>query len=129
MSEIVTGPALDPEAATVAIASRILTAESEDDVLGEGAGALSAEDLNGASFLLRDAVFRKGSYGDYSVFVVLTVRMASTHKEEVITCGGENVLAQVKRLKDLGKIPSDTLMRFETKQTAGGFPVLWLRKG
>jgi hypothetical protein len=128
MDESVTGGELvDPGTAQVSIVSRIMEAETEDDILSAG-GAKGPDDLGGQAFLIRNVVARKGDFGNLSVFLVLTLRMKGTNAEDVITIGSENVLAQVRRLKDKGLIPSETYMRFERRETGGGFHVYYLRK-
>lgn len=121
-------PFMDPQEAGAAIAARILSAESADDVLTM-AGTLSADDVLGKPFVLRDFRFMKSAHAEGSpVYALIEAAMIEDGEVVPITCGGRNVCAQIARLADLKALPVEVKLVRTEKPTANGFYPLWLTK-
>lgn len=121
---------VDPREMQMQIASRILSAESVDDVLaaGEG-GAASLDTIVGRPFEVTDISwhraaekFRQNSLG---VFAVVTVKMLDDGSTNVITSGGTNVLVQLYRMEELGGLFGKP-MRSRKVETSQGYDTYWL---
>jgi hypothetical protein len=134
---LVTDPEVtDPSAISRQIVERILGAGTVDEILGMGDSAgLNAEAVGERSFYTTEPPVwlrsSKGKPGEtLGVFAVLRVRFVDDKTENVVTCGGQNVLGQLYALQAKGALDRDFgPVRFTTKPTAAGYEVLWLTKG
>lgn len=126
----------DPSAVSVRIVKSILDRDSIDSILDAGdATALSAEDIGTRSFrILDDPTWLESKYEKSEAmlhyFAVLPIQMADTGKEEVVSVGGSNVLAQLYAAKEAGSATVEgRWMKFKRVPTASGNDVLWLQRG
>lgn len=116
----------DPDEAARAIVTRILSAETAEDVL-KVAGTLSAEDVLGQPMMIHDVRWMRSAFEEgVGAFGVLSITRGEDGVAEALTCGSRNVVAQVARLAQLDALPIRCkLVRTEKATTAGFYP-LWL---
>lgn len=130
-ADLVSDPSLTSAVeASANIVRSIFGAENVDDILGMAEAATKGlEDIIGVPFAIHELSWHKSAEGYDSaagVFVVLNVKMEDG-SEDVVTTGGENVLAQLYKLQQLKAIPDPTrMLKALTKRTSRGFNVLWL---
>ena len=95
-----------------------------------GSGTVDAAALVGVPFIIEAEQWFKAApqYQENSagVFVVLTVKRVDTGESLVVTSGGENVLAIVYKMHELGGIPTQKPWTFRSADTASGFRTYWL---
>lgn len=116
-----------PEEASINIASRILDAETAEDILAP-VEALNAEDLNGAPFTLNAvAILPSGMDGGIGFFAVFDASDPKTGDSMSITCGAANVVAQAAALYDKGFLPMTVVIEVSKKATSRGFYPMSLR--
>lgn len=116
-----------PEDASINIASRILDAETAEDILAP-VEALNAEDLNGAPFTLNSvAILPSGMDGGIGFFAVFDASDPQTGDQMSITCGAANVVAQAAALYDKGFLPMTVVIEISRKATSRGFYPMSLR--
>lgn len=117
----------DPEEAARAIVNRILAAPDIESVF-KMAGTLGADDVLNVPFWLRGAEFRKSDYEDGSpMYAVIEATIAETGESAVITCGGQNVIAQlIAAVRHGGEVPFPIRLTRTVKPTSNGYYPLWL---
>lgn len=109
-----------PEEVSAEILEAILGAETAEDVLAGGA-AMHADMYLDTPFFLLDF---KEAAGEFGFFALLQVVDFATGEIFRITCGGQFVLAQLVRLRELNALPRVTqLIQRGTRQ---GYEVLRL---
>jgi hypothetical protein len=122
-------PVEDAEAQAKEIAYRILSAEDENAIY-EQAATTSARDITGIPLTIRNVRWQKSrmTEGGPTVFALIEAERLDNGKVELITCGSRNVMAQLYRAAQLGKLPSETPLKFIENETSAGFAALWLTK-
>lgn len=118
----------DPEAMSRAIMERILAAESFED-------AFTQQDLTpwrsmiGRAVIVRDVHFNRSTVegAGPSVYAVCDLVDVETGEQISVTCGGQNVLAQiVVGLQHGWLVDEKRPVRMIENRTANGFGALWL---
>lgn len=116
------------DAVTLEVITRILRAETIDDVL-DGGGAIHARDVLNVPFTLASVRFNRSTFegGGPRFYALLNVndRQGDSH---VITCGASKVIAQAWRLRDLDAFPIDLVIKQSERETAAGFKIMWLER-
>jgi hypothetical protein len=111
------------------IVYRIMSAESEDELFTQSA-TLSAKDLLGVPLLIKNVRWNTSRYGDEGpkVFAIIEAERMDNGDRELITCGSRNVMAQLLRAGQMGKLPMEVPLKFQENETASGYGALWLTK-
>lgn len=108
------------------IASRLLLAESPEELLAEQGELAHARDMLGVPVMLKGVSFREGDQNpEQPVYALLTVEVEG--KEDIISCGGLNVMVAAKVLKDRDWLPRMVIITQREKATKAGFYPLNLR--
>jgi hypothetical protein len=116
----------DPEKIADSIVSRILRAESVDDVLAPQA-IEHARDLIGVPMEIRSARFQRSDYEEGpEVYMVCEAEVLDDGRVTTFSCGGRSVMAQVYRIAQLGGLPFQGVLVQSPKPTRRGFRPLWL---
>lgn len=116
----------DPDEAARAIVTRILGAQTADDVL-KVAGTLSADDVLDQPMVVHDVRWMKSAFEEGAgAFGVVTITRGEDGQAETLTCGGRNVLAQLARLAELKALPVKCKLTRADKPTSAGYYPLWL---
>ena len=116
-----------PEEVAARMAERLLEAQTVDDLLAEN-GTAGWGDHEGRSLLIREVSFapstKKGGLGFYAV---VSARDVDTNEPLLLTSGSENVVLQVAKLRQLGKL--DVPVKLVSNVTGEGNTVHRLVKG
>jgi hypothetical protein len=116
----------DPDEAARAIVTRILSAQTADDVL-RVAGTLGADDVLGQPMVVHDVRWMKSAFDEGAgAFGVITITRGDDGQAETLTCGSRNVMAQIARLAQLKALPKECKLVRSEKPTSAGFYPLWL---
>lgn len=119
----------DPEAISLAIVERILNAKTAEEVLTPNqvvhARDLIGVPLNVSGIRWLESDFETGP-GMYAIMDCVRV---DTDSHLVVSCGGQNVLAQLWKLNDLGAFPARVVIQQAPRPTKAGFLPLWLEAG
>lgn len=119
----------DPEAMSLAIAKRIAEADSWEETFQPQTLSSWRDAAMGVPVLIKDVHLNRSSFDGQgpSVYAVVTISFPDSQGEmhdEMVTCGGRNVLVQLLNHIRFGK--TDRLVRLTSKDTASGYDVLWL---
>lgn len=127
---------LDPNEVSIQIAMKLASAETVADLLDMAdSGATGGRDIVGRPFIVTDRVRWQASSiksdgPTFEHFAIVPVRLLDTDTEDVITCGGMNVVIALLKLEDFGAIPGeDWIFQFISKDTASGFDTLKIGDG
>ena len=102
------------------VASRLMLAESPEELLSEQGELTHAGDLLGKPMLLKGVSFREGDANpEQPVYALLTVEVDGA--EDIISCGGLNVMVAAKVLKDRGWLPRMVVIKQRAKATKAGY--------
>lgn len=116
-----------PEEVAARMAERLLEASTVDDLLAEN-GTAGWGEHEGRSVLIRDVSFapstKKGGLGFYAV---VSARDVDTDEPLLLTSGSENVVLQVAKLRQMGKL--DVPVKLVSNTTGEGNTVHRLVKG
>lgn len=118
----------DPQEAALAIVERILAAPDIESVFTI-AGTMGADDVLNQPFHLNGVEFRKSEFEQGSpVYAIIMATMVDTGEDIVLTCGGQNVTAQLAVAQKYGGPPWPIKLTRNERPTAAGFHPLWLQK-
>lgn len=117
----------DPEMVAREVVKRILTATSIDDVL-KPQTLIHAEDMLWVPIEVTDVRFNQSDKeGNLTgAYAVIDAKRMDTGQQVQISCGGQNVMAQLYQLKRLEALPLPVRLRQADKPTARGYYPLWL---
>lgn len=117
----------DPKEAAMAIVERILSAPDIESIFNMQ-GTLGADDILNVGFMLKGVEFRKSDYLEGSpVYAIMTAEVDGMPGEQVITCGGSNVCAQLAAADKFGLPPFPLMLTRPDRPTSNGFYPLWLQ--
>lgn len=119
---------LDPEQVTLDIITRIVNAETVDDVFG-GSDAIHARDFLGTAFTLLAIKFNPSTVaGAGPDFYGVMEGAAKDGEKLTITCGSKNVMAQAWKLQDMRALPVNVQIMESERPTKDGYRPMWLEK-
>lgn len=96
----------DPEAIQRAIVTRILEAESFDDIFG-GQGTISSQELLDIPIEVHRCRVMKSSFEDgFGAYMVMDITRLDTGDSEVLTSGARKIMAQVYIAQRRGFLPA-----------------------
>ena len=116
-----------PEEVQLRMAQQLIDATTVDDLLAEN-GTAGWGEYEGRSLLIREVSFapstKKGGIGFYAV---VSARDVDTNEPLLLTSGSENVVLQVAKLRQMGKL--DVPVKLVSNTTGEGNTVHRLVKG
>lgn len=119
-------PPLDPRDAMLDMITRVLAAESPEDVL-EGSAAVHAEDVLGDVLTIVGVRWNESDIADGMGFYALIDCTNADGDPFVVTCGSVMVMAQLFRLNELGALPGRFVIEQAAKATRSGYKPMSLR--
>lgn len=119
----------DPEAISLAIVERILNATSVEEVLTPNQ-VVHARDIIGVPLNVTGIRWLESDFeSGPGMYAIMDCVRADTDAHLVVSCGGQNVLAQLWKLNDLGAFPARVVIQQAPRPTKAGFLPLWLEAG
>jgi hypothetical protein len=119
----------DPEQIAMAIVERILNAKDVAEVLTPNqvvhARDIIGVPLNVTGIRWLESDFETGP----GMYAIMDCVRTDTEASLVVSCGGQNVLAQLWKLNDLGAFPCRVVIQQASRPTKAGFLPLWLEAG
>jgi hypothetical protein len=116
-------PVQDPEAMSRAIMERILQSTSFEDVFTQQS-LTPWRAMLGVPFFVKDVHFNRSGFEGQNVYAVCDLDPAAGGDQVTVTCGGQNVLAQLVVMLKNGW--QDRPVRMIENKTAEGYGALWL---
>lgn len=119
---------IDPAKAQKAIADRIMAAETLDDVF-DMSGSDASETILNRTFKLTETpqVHKSGFEKGPGAYMVITAVFDDTGEVKTFNCGGVNVMHQMAKLQEFGKLDLTLKIIKAEKPTASGYYPLWLQ--
>lgn len=119
---------IDPEQASRDIVMQILNAESIDAVL-DMAGTTPCEEILDRPIEIRAARAMRSAFEQgATMYLLLDVVDLDTSEALKVTCGARNVMAQLYRITQIGKLPVRGRICQSDRPTAQGYYPLWLKR-
>lgn len=116
----------DPQLVAREIVSRILEAETPEQVFSQGA-AVHASDILGRPFTARSLRFNRSTFKEGStVYALIDAEFLDDGSRGVVSCGSRNVMAQLYRLQELKALPANVKIVEADTPTEQGFKPMWL---
>ena len=119
---------VDPEQASRDIVMQILAAEDVDAVF-DIAGTTPCEEVLDRPLQIDQARAMRSAYdAGATMYLLLDVVDLETGESLKVTCGARNVMAQLYRITQVGKLPVRARISRTDRPTAAGYYPLWLKR-
>jgi len=119
----------NPEDAGKAIVARLLMAESIDEVLSTN-NVIGAEALLNATIEVHGVKWQPSGYDQGpKVYALIDCTDVITGQRQLVSCGGQNVMAQLLRIQVDNGFPQRVKIVQSARATAAGNYPMWLEKG
>lgn len=116
-------PPSDPQAMSRAIMERILSAETFEQAFTQQS-LTPWRSMLGVPFFVKHVHFNRSGFENQAVYAVVDLEPAAGGEAVSVTCGGQNVLAQLVTMLEQGW--QDKAVRMIENDTAEGYKALWL---
>ena len=119
---------VDPEQASRDIVMQILAAEDVDAVF-DIAGTTPVNEILGKAIQIDKARAMRSAYdAGATMYLLLDVVDLETGESLKVTCGARNVMAQLYRITQVGRLPVKGRICQTDRPTAAGYYPLWLKR-